>query len=78
MAIWVAEGTERPENIRGTAPRATVDPDGSVTPLTAAEALWRDFVLNVQTHECTRQCLTPPSRDSVSRRRRIERCLRGA
>jgi len=56
MAIWVARDTERTENIRGTAPRETVHPDGSVTPLTAAEALWRDFVLNVQTHECTRQC----------------------
>jgi len=51
MAIWIEGGAEVGEayakNIRGTAPHNCS---------TAAEYAWRDFVINVQRHECRPKC----------------------
>jgi len=57
MAIWVKGGLDaarvHAKNIRGTAPRAKA---GEV--LSEAEQAWRDFVLNVQRHDCRPKCFT--------------------
>ena len=50
MAIWV-EGAGKPEAICGTAPRGS-DPANPTAGLTPTERAWRDFVLNVQRHDC--------------------------
>ena len=50
MAIWV-EGAGYPDAICGTAPRGS-DPANPTAGLTATERAWRDFVLNVQRHDC--------------------------
>jgi hypothetical protein len=47
MAIWVTPGTEKPQNIVGTAPRASAG-----EPMTDAQEQWRKFVLKVQRHDC--------------------------
>ena len=54
MAIWVEVGTERPEAIRGTAPRACETP---------AQRKWRQFVLAVQTHNCCDKHVDPRIRE---------------
>ena len=51
MALWVEPGTERPDGICATAPRS---PNGQ--PLSAEEEAWRQFVLNVQRHDCYPKC----------------------
>ena len=50
MAIWV-EGEGHPDAICGTAPRGS-DPANPTAGLTPTERAWRDFVLNVQRHDC--------------------------
>ena len=47
MCIWITPGTEHDEAIIGTAPRNC---------RTAAEKQWRNFVLNVQRHDCRAKC----------------------
>ena len=57
-AIWVAAGTAKPEAICATAPRLHPErrEEPEDEPLPPAEAAWRDFVLNVQRHDCREKC----------------------
>ena len=64
MAIWIegglAEATKHASNISGTAPRGkrSLSADGKwqYEELVGPEAAWRNFVLNVQRHDCRPKC----------------------